>query len=406
MFRRIILNFSLVLASLSVGLLASEIVVRRAFFTDAERRAGAAKQFSVFHNDYVRRAVTEYSMKEDEDCLWTDSLVAHPYLGWVSRGTGKCAQANLNSRNLPGRDIGLEKDDSHFNILIVGGSVAAQFAGGDLHGRVWLEEILNRDYISPNGKPFAVLQAAFGSWRMPAQNIALTLFGNRADAVLAIDGFNESIGPLMDMPNVGLAMRLSRDGEEERHWINFRSVIFWRELCRRTPVLRRSFLAVSIYRWMNVQVATQLETALQDSPYSSYRFPDTYSEGQKEAWNKAQFQHYLRLLAGQAKTLNLKFAHFLQPIPGFLKPLTDYEKKHADHVSEDKYIKLIAANAELAREGIRTFSLAGIFKDHPEEIYSDFIHCKFDENGDSPGYRLMAEAIVPILAKEWRLRRK
>lgn len=404
MVRRIALNISIVFASFLLGLLGAEVVVRYALFTEVERRAGAAAQFEVFTNNYVRRAVTESVTVED--CLWSDTLVAHPYLGWVGRADGKCARPYLNSRNLPGKDIGLAKDDSHFNILIVGGSVAAQFAGGTKTGKVWLDEILNREFVSPNGKPFAVVHGAYGGWRLPSQNIALTLFGNRVDAVIALDGFNEALAPLMDTPDVMLAMRLSREGDEESRWVNYRTSRSWREFCVNVPVMRDSFLAVSIYRWMNARIEKQLESAMERSPYHAYKFPPDYSADQKEAWNQDQFKYYLRLLAGQANTLNLKFAHFLQPIPAYMKPLTESEKGRVAYVQEEKYKKFIAANEDLAKEGLPTFSLAGIFKDHPEEIYSDFIHCKFDESGDSPGYRIMAEAIVRILATEWRLRRK
>jgi hypothetical protein len=137
-----------------------------------------------------------------------------------------------------------------------------------------------------------------------------------------------------------------------------------------------------------------------------FDFPPSYSEEKRIKWNHERYKHYIRLLDGEAKTLGLKFAHFLQPISDYMKVLTPEELAHAKFVSAERYAPFLAANAELANQGIVSYSLAGIFSDIKETIYGDDIHCAFDANGDSRGYRIMSEEIVKKLAVAWKLRKK
>lgn len=404
MLRRFAQNAFLVICSLSLSLLAADFVVRYALFTPEDRALGARKLFDEHQSPYIQRQMADV---RSEKCSWSDTIVAHPYLGWVNKARGECHQPYVNSRGFPGRDIPFEKDSDHFTILVVGGSVASQLAAGKGNGGIWLEQILNRDYRSPNGKPFAIVSGAFGAWKFPTQNIATVLFGNRVDAVVAIDGFNEALNDPMDFPDIFLAVRLSREGEENSHWINFRTLRRWRNFCVRTPLLNRSYMAVAIMRWQVSRVEKAAAEARLASPYGDYYFPSSYSLERRRQWNTEQLKYYIRLLAGQARALKLKFAHFMQPIPDYKKPLTENEKRNLKAVTKDRYLPMLKANAELAKEGVATFSLAGVFDGHEEELYADEIHCAFDQEGvDSPGYRIMSEEIARVLGKQWKLRRK
>lgn len=403
MLRKFAVNGILVLISLVLSLSAAELVVRYTLFDKVERADGAEKIFEKYDSHYGRKQVTT----DDKGCAWSDTNVAHPYLGWVGKAQGKCAQKSLNRRGLYGKEIWLEKDQSKFNILLVGGSVAGHLASGNWHGKIWLEEFLNRDYVSPNGKPFAVYHGAYGGWKFPAQNIAVILFGHGVDAVVAVDGFNEALNNPMDIPDVGLFMRLTGGENEASKLFNFRTFKIWYELCLGNPILRNSYLAAAAHRYLVSQVENAWKEAKTLSPYAQYSFPGGMSDDKRLQWNLQQLKYYIRLLSIESKGLGLKFAHFMQPIPAYLKPLTKFELGQVAYVTSDKYKAMVAANEELAKEGIATFSLADIFQGITEQMYADEIHCKFDEEtGENPGYALMSEKMAKVIAKEWKLRRK
>jgi hypothetical protein len=49
--------------------------------------------------------------------------------------------------------------------------------------------------------------------------------------------------------------------------------------------------------------------------------------------------------------------------------------------------------------------LLDIYAHETATLYADAIHLKSDAQGDSPGYRIMAEAIVQRLGEGWNLQR-
>lgn len=403
MIRKFTANAALFFFSLAFSLLIAEVVVRFAMFTDAERKLGAEKVFDEFKSDFVKYQIDS---NKDGKCMWSDMVRSHPYLGWVKKTEGNCAQKFWNEHGIHTKGVPLQKDQSKYTVLILGGSVANQLGRGKVDGKIWLEEILNRDYISPNGRPFQVLTAADGAWKFPTQNIAMTLYGNWVDAAIAIDGFNEAMSEILDMPDVGLFMRLTRESNEESKFINYRTLKFWRDFSLKNPVLRTSFFAAAIHRYQMQKVGMTWEEAKALSPFRNIAFPESMSEASRVEWNLDQMKYYIRLLTGQATMLGLKFAHFMQPIPAYSKPLTPEEQRRARFVTKEKYLPMLEANAQLAKEGLPAFSLAEVFRGHSEEIYGDEIHCIFDHTGDSPGYRLISERIAEILGKEWRLRRR
>ncbi|MFK5143509.1 hypothetical protein ACI4A9_28820, partial [Klebsiella pneumoniae] len=69
--------------------------------------------------------------------------------------------------------------------------------------------------MSPNGKPFRVLSGANGAWSYPSQINFLSLYGDSADAVVALDGFNElkpTLTPLFS-PNSDVFLYAARPVE-------------------------------------------------------------------------------------------------------------------------------------------------------------------------------------------------
>ncbi len=405
--RSIVLNLALICVSLAAALLLSEFIVRHSNFTDKDRAIGAKTLFGSYENTYTRKQLEE--VRGTENCSWSDTLVIHPYLGWVHRSSGPCSSSNINNRGFPSRrDMPLLKDPEFFSILIVGGSVASQFAGGSWNNGIWLEEVLNKNYKSPNGKPFRVLMGAFGAWKYPTQNIAVTMFGDVADAVVALDGYNESLSMPLDSPDLNQVRRISVDAIDRSMWISFRTVRRWRDLCVNNSVLKNSYLALLV---MRVGIMHVMNTEVSNREWAGDKvlrpqLPFEFSKSDATKYNKNRFKHYVRLLNGEAKTLGLKFAHFLQPVPDIAKKLTAEEIAHEHFATEKTYTPFMEASDELSREGIASYSLVQVFSGVDETIYGDEIHCAFDNKGDSRGYEIIADAMAKQLAKTWNLRMK
>jgi hypothetical protein len=84
------------------------------------------------------------------------------------------------------------RNPDRYVILLAGGSVASQISQLAQPGRrSFLEEELNRAYVSPTGKPFLVLNGGLGAWKQPQQLILLAIYGDFIDAVVTLDGYNE-----------------------------------------------------------------------------------------------------------------------------------------------------------------------------------------------------------------------
>lgn len=397
--------FFLVIASVAIALMMSEGITRYTVFTADERHLGAETLFHSFENGYVQRQVETLPFV---DCAWNQTLVSHPYLGWVHKRPGtKCGFSGVNNRGFPSHyDMPSRRDPNYFSILLVGGSVASHLAIGKSGGRIWLEDELNENYISPNGKPFRILQGAMGGWKFPAQNIVTLMYGDIADAVAAVDGFNETADYSVDRPQTMLVQILSRESSDVQNWIPFSYARKFRHAALGLPMLKNSYLALSIYRALIQLAYTEAKHRAEHFEKNIYPDLDNVSEAEHEQWNLKRFEHYFLMLEGEAKILKVPFAHFLQPIPSYKKNLTLEEKNHLLFVTDQHYKPYDKLARRLKQQGHNSFSLTDIFEHHDENIYSDEIHCQFDERGDSPGYALMSKAIAEDLAKAWHLKRR
>ena len=128
---------------------------------------------------------------QDSGCRYVDTLYPHPYLGFVHHGNPPCGVPNINNIGLFGPDYPSERPDDRFVVLVTGGSVAAQLMSSGPSGTPYLQAILERDYVSPNGRPFLLLNGGDGGWHQPQQLILFLLYADALHAVVTLDGFNE-----------------------------------------------------------------------------------------------------------------------------------------------------------------------------------------------------------------------
>ena len=76
-------------------------------------------------------------------------------------------------------------------MLVTGEPVSAQLMRSGPNGTPYLQAILERDYLSPNGRPFLLLNGGDGGWHQPQQLILFLLYADAVHAVVTLDGFNE-----------------------------------------------------------------------------------------------------------------------------------------------------------------------------------------------------------------------
>ena len=125
-------------------------------------------------------------------CRYVDTLYPHPYLAFVHHGNPPCGLPNVNNIGLLNTDFPTVKRDDRYTVLVVGGSVASQLAQNcPPPAPRFLEEELNKRYVSPNGKPFLVLNGGDGAWKEPQSFILFSMYATSVDAVITLDGYNE-----------------------------------------------------------------------------------------------------------------------------------------------------------------------------------------------------------------------
>ena len=124
-------------------------------------------------------------------CRYIDTLYPHPYLAFVHHGNPPCGIPEINNIGLFGPDYPSEKPAERFVVLVTGGSVAAQFMSSGVNRTPYLQATLERDYVSPNGRPFLLLNGGDGAWHQPQQLILFLLYADAVHAVVTLDGFNE-----------------------------------------------------------------------------------------------------------------------------------------------------------------------------------------------------------------------
>ncbi|MBS0550129.1 MAG: hypothetical protein JSR24_20425, partial [Proteobacteria bacterium] len=126
-------------------------------------------------------------------CRYVDALYPHPYVAFVHHGNPPCGLTNVNNVGLFNDDFPTVKRTDRYTVLVVGGSVASQLAQNmpAPPAPKYLEEELNKRYLSPNGKPWLVLNGGDGAWKEPQQFILFSMYASSVDAVVALDGYNE-----------------------------------------------------------------------------------------------------------------------------------------------------------------------------------------------------------------------
>lgn len=380
---------------------------------------GPARRLQGETNSYISQVTEDQGGRKQgfRRRSFASALTPHPYVAYVNKPPRSpdhpLAPNNYGFFNRP---FPYERDPGLFQILVSGGSVATQFAQMNRNGPRYLEEALNRRFLPPKGERFVVLNGALGGWRYPQQVGISAMTASAVDAVVTLDGFNEAAmmmrdGVLVETP--GRKFLMSNPGLEHGYE---RMVGDWLASWVYEQSLRHWWTRHSNYFCLVSQgIRRAIPLALEQGDDQSYLLSifEMPKLGTERRWRYAvqRYADYVRFLHGACRQVGIRSAHFLQPIPGLGKQLTEQEQGYSKPLGDrlvDIYRMMEAAMQSMAAdEGVPSASLVNVFQDRTETIYADWPHCLLDRNtGESDGYRLMAEAMAAELGRLWSLREK
>lgn len=408
-FKRIAFRVITLLIAFVLVLAGVEILANVYLYVRDGKYVSARQRLDVLGNTFIAGLT-----KQKSGCRYVDTLYPHPYLGFVHHGNPPCGVPDINNIGLFGPDYPSERPDDRFVVLVTGGSVSAQLMGSGPKGVPYLQAILNRDYESPNGRPFLLLNGGDGGWHQPQQLILFLLYADAVHGVVTLDGFNEryfvgssvrfdypphnftEINPLLNSAYSDVAKR----------WIAGKFYGY----AQASRVLSRSQAAYLVLARIDAYVKQeqQLYTARERTNINTmFALPKEWDEEHRIAWANGQYRKYIRAMGAVARQNDVQFAHFIQPAPAIRKPLTDEEKAVVGDLGYGALYERIASDVlGLAEEGTPIFSLLDLFEHNTSTLYADVIHLRQAADGTSEGYALMAQRMADVLAREWHLRPK
>ncbi len=373
----------------------------------------AAELFERTQNTYVRDAT------KGTACRYVDTLYPHPYVGFVHHANPPCGQSWVNNVGLYGPDFPVIKNPDYYTVMLTGGSVASQLGQNQRPPAPrYLEEELNKKYVSPNGKPWLVLNGADGAWKEPQPFILFSLYASSVDAVVSLGGYNEYYffwpqvserleRPLSNFIEVNPFAADENFGDAAIGWVMGRLA----GTLALNPVLGRSHAAYMIIRGIEQVAKGQdvFNSSKKTTLKSIFNMPVELRKDPEVEFNiqLGLYQKYLRATEVVAHDNGVKSAYFLQPAPAYGKTLTEEEKRDAGDLGyRDLYRKLVIGMMTLRERGLPIYDLGDIFANEKATIYADHVHYLRDASGESRGNRLMATRIGELLAETWGLQKK
>jgi hypothetical protein len=407
--------FGLITALIGIvmALAAVEVTAIVWLYLEDGRYTPAEQLFERAQNTYVR------DLTKGTTCRYVDTLFPHPYLAFVHHGNPPCGLPNVNNIGLLNADFPTIKPADRYVVLVTGGSVASQLAQNmPAPAPRFLEEELNKRYVSPNGKPWLVLNGGDGAWKEPQQAILFSMYATSVDAVVTLDGYNEHYffwpgtterleRPLSNFIDVNPFVADENFGDAATGWVIGRVA----GALAANPLLGHSHAAYMVVRGIEAVAKSKdiFKSSKKTTLASLFAMPeDIVKDHDGEfAVQLGLYQKYTRAIEAIAKDNGVKSAYFLQPVPPYGKELTEEEKKNAGDLKYGSmYRKIIAGMMTLRDRGLAIYDLGDLLKDEKGTIYADDIHFIRDKNGDSIGYRLMAARMGQFLAETWGLKPK
>jgi hypothetical protein len=378
------------------------------------RYTPAAELFARTQNTYVRDAT------KGTACRYVDTLYPHPYVAFVHHANPPCGMPWVNNVGLFGPDFPTVKPTDRYVVMVIGGSVASQLAQNQKPPAPrYLEEELNKKYISPNGKPWMVLVGGDGAWKEPQPFILFSLYASSVDAMISLGGFNEHYNflpyaterlewPASNFMEVNPFVADENFGDAAIGWVMGRIA----GSLALNPILGRSHAAYLIISGIEAVAKGQVSFKSNKRTTITHMFalPQDIrgNAGRIFDLQLSLYQKYLRAEEAVARDNGVKTAYFFQPIPAWDKTLTEDEKRVVGDLSYGVlYRRIVDGMMTLRERGLPMFDLGDVFVNEKGSIYADHIHyLRYGVEDESLGNRLMAARVGELLAKAWGLQRK
>lgn len=365
-------------------------------------------------------------------CFFGDIIYPHPYLEYIYNTGCKTIDnekdegtRNLilnNSNQISFHEMPARNDKNYFDILLLGGSVASDIflRGIDYQNKTtYLESELNKKYKSPNGRPFRLFVMAYGGWKYPNQFISFSLYTNSIDAVITLDGYNEShlfalnhnkttkqewffptTNPLLENPT-RMYSTYSSTPTYKLWLIN--------QYKNRSHSLRNKSYLVAIFRKTRLKnenkkiYLSSQKNGVEDMVGRTFSAGDV-TERDLYSINIEHYKKYLRMINAIAKNFGIKNLHLIQPVPALYKNLTAEEKRSATYKNfkldyGNLYNKMSNDLLTLQNQGLPIRSLLKTFQSHEEPVYIDEIHLS------THGNKILSDALIEAMAQEWNLKK-
>lgn len=391
----VLIGFTILLELVSFLSLSSE-----------EKKLPPSQLLRVNQNKYIE----DFSLKTG--CLFSETIIGHPVLGYVHRQppymSERCRKTirvnNIGMRSL--RDLPIRKNPAEFSVMVVGGSVAEQFVNyTGKEETFYFEDLLNKEIKLPHGRKFKVYTGALGGWSMPNQINMIELYGDRLDAVISLDGYNEAYP-------VSKGLRLEQIFPDLYLLANSRynglNQLYLRTLWALQYGLSHKIIKHSYF----FNVSYQIMVAFFHDVMMSPKLLEEFSKGNIEqsplreeesiSWSLSHLKRFNLQFHALARANGLKSAQFLQPTRLYGKRLTEKERIPNELISKDIYQRIEKMYLDLAKEKYPVYSLTKVFENDKQDIYSDHIHYIKDQNNFSYGNEKLAAAITAKLKSTWQ----
>lgn len=410
--KRRLFGWIAVLIGIVLSLGAVELMAIAWLTLEDGRYSSAEELFQRTQNTFVR------DLTKGSSCRYVDTLYPHPYVAFVYHGNPPCGLINVNNVGLLNDDYPTTRREDRFTILLTGGSIASQLAQIELRPAPrFLEDELNRNYVSPNGKPFFVLDGGAGAWKQPQPFIWFALHAQAVDAVVTIGGLNEFYmfrpwvtdrleRPVNNFNEVNPLVADENFGDAAIAWVMGRLA---GELAL-NPVLGRSHAAYMIVRGIESLAKGRggLKSSKRTTLGSIFALPpDMKGDGERIfAYQLDLYKKYQRAIEAVARDNGILAAYFFHAVPAWGKTLTAEEKAVVGDLSYGPlYRRMVEAMMTQSSRGMAVFDLGDLLIDVKETIYADDAHFS-RVKGESRGYQLMAKRVAADLAAAWGLKRK
>lgn len=345
-----------------------------------------------------------------ESCMFESTILPHPNFTFTYKGDGECYSTGINNFGFSNKySVSTEKNLDYFDIAVVGGSVADIMFHHFIANDSYLEHQLNKNFISPNKKPFRVHNFALGANNFPTQINILNYFGQFIDGFIAIDGYNEFLTVMeigrIDMPPL-IPFYLSTILHLTDKLDGLKNLYAFKVYLKKSPLQNSMLIRLFYDCWLKYQYS-KLDKVIEmfKETQNSYKVK---ADNQEQIFqlNYKRYQYYIDSYRNISKNLNVKYAHFIQPIISLEKNLTSDEEK-VKSVSFSPYYKEFAEIINsLDTEKYNTYSLIDVFNKSNNTIYMDQVHYKFEKNNYSSGYQILINRILDTIQNKWQLKKK